>query len=82
MDVKVVIIGGNHHNTLSVLRSLGRKEILSDLILTTKEKKPFVAKSKYIRKLFICHNDDDIIPLLLEKYTELPPIFLNRYSST
>lgn len=72
MDEKVVIIGGNHHNTLSVLRSLGRKGILSDLILTTKEKKPFVAKSKYIRKLFICHNDDDIIPLLVNQYKKIP----------
>ena len=33
MNREVVVIGGNHHNTLSILRSLGEKGIKSLLIV-------------------------------------------------
>ena len=45
---KVIVIGGNHHNTLGVLRSLGEKGVFSELILVTSSKYPYVKYSKYI----------------------------------
>ena len=51
MNREVVVIGGNHHNTLSILRSLGEKGIKSLLIvLSPYDPKPFVGYSKYIRR--------------------------------
>ena len=43
---KVIVIGGNHHNTLGVLRSLGEKGVFSELILVTSSKYPYVKYSK------------------------------------
>lgn len=78
MNSEVVIIGGNHHNTLSVLRSLGRRGILSYLILSIRGGvKPFVSRSKYIKEVFICYRHDDIIPTLLE-LTKTHPNFIER----
>ena len=48
---QVVIIGGNHHNTLGVVRSIGQadKNICLKLILVSKDK-TFVQYSKYVSK--------------------------------
>lgn len=59
----VVIIGGNHHNTLSLIRCLGYKNIKTILILETKSSN-FVSCSKYIEKTYYCNNDDDILSSL------------------
>ncbi len=63
---EVVVIGGNHHNTLGVLRALGRAGIMPHLLLTAKVGNPFVAKSRYIKTLRILSNHDDILPALRE----------------
>lgn len=47
MNKEVIVIGGNHHNTLSVLRSLGEKGVLSLLIVVSHDTKPYVGYSKY-----------------------------------
>lgn len=57
MNREVVVIGGNHHNTLSILRSLGEKGIKSLLIvLSPYDPKPFVGYSKYIQKKIVVTN--------------------------
>ena len=51
MNREVVVIGGNHHNTLSILRSLGEKGIKSLLIvLSPYDPKPFVGYSNIFRR--------------------------------
>lgn len=78
MNSEVIIIGGNHHNTLSVLRSLGRKGVFSYLILTLRGGvNPFVSRSKYIKEVFICYKSEDIIPKLLE-LTNTHPNFIEK----
>ena len=47
---KVIVIGGNHHNTLGVLRSLGEKGVFSELILVTSSKYPYVKYTYYLWK--------------------------------
>lgn len=48
---KIIIVGGVHHNTLGVVRSLG-EDGLSDsiILLSISTSNSFVCKSKYIRK--------------------------------
>lgn len=46
---KIVIIGGNHHNTLGVIRSLGiRNDMIIEAIIITPTRRSFVLKSRYI----------------------------------
>ena len=60
-----IIIGGNHHNTLGVVRALGFKGIHSLVLLITNEEKPYVASSKYIDKCVILKYKQEIVPFLL-----------------
>lgn len=60
MKMQVIVIGGNHHNTLSVLRSLGEKGIKSLLILISKDPKPYVGYSKYIQSIKVIKNENEI----------------------
>lgn len=62
---EIIVIGGNHHNTLGVLRALGRCGLSLHLILTARVKDPFVAKSKYAKTVELLHSHDDILPTLL-----------------
>lgn len=47
MKNKAIVIGGNHYNTLGVVRSLGEKGVPVYLILTS-QKGGYVNKSKYV----------------------------------
>ena len=69
--MKVIIIGGNHHNTLGVIRSLGYVGLSSHLILVCKEKNPYVSHSKFINKCFLLHEEEDILPCLLKNFSHL-----------
>lgn len=60
-----IIIGGNHHNTLGVIRALGYKGINSTVVLVTGEKKPYVSYSKYITKCVLLNSTKEIVPFLL-----------------
>lgn len=48
MRNKVIVIGGCHHNTLGVLRSLGIKGIFPTLIVITDKNDPYIKYCKYI----------------------------------
>lgn len=56
MSTMPIIIGGNHHNTLGVIRSLGYKGFNSLVILVTGEKTPYVSYSKYITKCVLLNS--------------------------
>lgn len=61
-----IIIGGNHHNTLGVIRALGLKGIYSTVVLVTDEQNPYVSYSKYIKTCVILKNKQKIAPWLVE----------------
>lgn len=61
MNKEVIVIGGNHHNTLSVLRSLGEKGVLSLLIVVSHDTKPYVGYSKYIKEKAVIDSEDEIL---------------------
>ena len=65
---KVIVIGGDHHNTLGVIRGLGERGIYPDLVLVGQEKRTFVDASKYIRRVFRVDQDADAVQLLIAQY--------------
>lgn len=67
---KVVVIGGDHHNTLGVIRGLGEREVYPDLALVTSSKMSFVDASKYISRKWKVKGDDEIVDLLLSQYRD------------
>lgn len=67
---KAIIIGGNHHNTLGVIRSLGQKGIMPYVIITSGTKDSFVLKSKYINKSWVVDGSAAAIELLLSEFNK------------
>lgn len=65
MENNVFVIGGNHHNTLGVIRSLGTVGISPYLLLSSKDESPYVALSKYIKEKWIFKSDLEIISFLV-----------------
>ena len=47
---KVVVIGGDHHNTLGVIRGLGERGVNSDLILVVPGSMTYVDASIYVSR--------------------------------
>ena len=67
---KVIIIGGDHHNTLGAIRGLGERGIRSDLVLVVPAAMTFVDASKYIAQKWRINTDDEIVDLLISKYND------------
>lgn len=74
---KIIVFGGNHHNTLGVIRSLGEAGITPILILHGTSQS-FVAQSKYINETHYVKNEEEGINLIINKYSseKLPPIII------
>ena len=64
--MKTIVVGGNHHNTLGVIRALGYKGIQSMVLLVTDEKNPYVSYSRYIEECIFVKNKTEIVPFLLD----------------
>lgn len=65
---KIIIIGGVHHNTLGVVRSLGEVGLTDNIILlSVSTDDSFVCKSRYVRKENICvvRDEDSIVTKVL-----------------
>lgn len=65
---EVIIVGGNHHNTLGVVRALGRKNIHPVVILTGNSKGSSISRSKYIKKSFEAIESTSVVDFLLSHY--------------
>ena len=64
----MLVFGGNHHNTLGVLRSLGRRGVRPDLLLVDPDNQGYVSKSRYIDRLYLCATYADALICLKENY--------------
>lgn len=67
IETDIIVVGGNHHNTIGVIRSLGRVGLSPYVIITTAAQKSFVLKSKYIKKGWLVNGSQDAIELLLKE---------------
>ena len=63
---RAIIIGGDHHNTLGVIRSLGIRGITPEVVIVSGDGNTFVGKSKYIRSLHIVRTDNEVVRYLLQ----------------
>ena len=61
MRSKVLVIGGNHQNTLGVIEALGQKGVCSHVIILGKIQSSFVLTSKYVDKGRICEDEESVI---------------------
>lgn len=73
---KIIVIGGNHHNTLGVIRSLGRKGIHPIVIIEATDNKPFVGKSKYISEIYVVSTGKQVIELLYHLQNDMKAILI------
>lgn len=63
MNNKVIVIGGDHHNTLWVIRSLGQAGI-RPFVIVVSQKKSCVTKSRYIENSWIVPDEKDVLRIL------------------
>ena len=67
---KAVVIGGDHQNTLGIIRSLGEAGLDVSAVITEK-KYSFVSKSKYLKKYWLVEEDEDaILQILLSAFAD------------
>ena len=67
--VGVIVLGADHHNTLAVIRCLGRYSVPFDLIVTSSKNQQDIRiiKSKYVDKFKIVEEKEDtIVNILLD----------------
>ena len=62
--MRVFVIGGNHHNTLGVIRSLGEKGINPYVIIQCNVHHPYIRKSRYISKSWLVGTDEEVLLIL------------------
>lgn len=70
MNKTILVIGGDHHNTLAILRSLGEKGLKANLIVVSTDKKPYVCYSKYIARSIVVHSESEIKDAMYQLYSK------------
>ena len=68
MKHKAIVIGKDHHNALGIIQSLGRKGILSYVVIITQNKKSYVLHSKYIKQGWCCDDEDNALKILKDTF--------------
>ena len=63
----VFIIGGNHHNALGVIRSLGERDVIINVIIQSNDKNPYICRSKYISRYWIVSSEKEVIDILINE---------------
>ena len=66
-NMPIIVVGGTHHNTLGIIRSLGMVGHTVDLIHTG-DAGGFVTKSRYVKKIIEIGNGHLLLPILKENY--------------
>lgn len=70
-----VVIGGTHHNTLSVVRSLGKEGVEVDVILEDEcDDKSYVLTSRYAHKYYKVKDAHEAIKVFREQYSNKFPV--------
>lgn len=67
----VFVVGGDHNNTLAIVRSLGIAGFCPIAVIVSEQRKSFVATSRYVRTFRVIFSEDDLVDCLRELYAEL-----------
>ncbi|WP_100010094.1 ATP-grasp domain-containing protein [Lentibacillus sediminis] len=80
---EVIVLGGNHHNELGIIRSLGEVGC-KVYFIAVNVKNSFVVKSKYITDYWFAFEEDDLLDILLQKFSDgkLKPIIIPSNDDT
>lgn len=72
MNNKILVIGGDHYNTLGIVESLGQKGLHSYVILhgNVRKKMNYVLKSKYVTKGWVCKTDEEVLEVMRLNFYE------------
>lgn len=67
MEDKIFIIGGNHHNTLGVIRSMGGgiNDVEIYVIVKSDDSKPYILRSRYISRSWVAKTDEEVLDRLV-----------------
>lgn len=68
-DNKVIVIGGDHHNTLGVIRALGTRGIKPVVVILSEDEIPYVSCSRYIHHCLRISDLNELVPCLLNLAT-------------
>lgn len=72
MKVRVFVIGGNHHNALGVIRSLGVRGIKPYVVIQSPQKKPYISYSIYIQRCWIVESEIEVLDILKQEGANYP----------
>ena len=72
MTNRIFVIGGNHHNALGVIRSLGERGIQPYVVIQCPRKKPYVSYSRYIHRSWIVESDEEVLAILRQEGSQHP----------
>lgn len=67
MESRAIILGGSHHNTLGLIRSLGRAGLRPFVLLHDGNAESYVLRSRYVGDYAVVPNEAAIIPFLMER---------------
>ena len=67
---RALVIGGDHHNTLGVVESLGQKGIRPYVILFTPCRKCYVPHSKYVESGWNCSEENELIACITSNFND------------
>lgn len=68
---KVLVIGGDHHNTLGVIESLAYKGIRSYVIILTNRNNGYVLHSKNIVRGWCCHDENEAVECIISNFKDI-----------
>lgn len=74
---RIIVIGGNHHNGLGIIRSLG--EIgCRVFFIAISSSKSYVTKSKYLEDFWYAEKETDLINIILNEFSQddIKPIII------
>lgn len=77
LNKQVIVVGNNHHNTLGLVRSLGRGGMeVTCIIVDDSIKHSFVEKSRYIQRFKLVSSYEELLACLLSEWCSSPaPVF-------
>lgn len=70
MNNKILIIGGDHHNTLGLIESLALKGIKSYAIIVSHTSSSYVLKSKFLIEGWLCHTDSNVLECMFQHFSD------------
>ena len=67
--IKVIIVGGEHHNGLNLARIFGLNNLNVDAVVVGDKKSSFIAKSKFVNRVYFFNTEQKALDFILSHYS-------------